>query len=98
MESYAADSRLLQNISSCERLSGARSRLIAAFGAGARKRAPKQAAEAQLRFDCWMQEQEENFQPDDIDAPCRQAVGNAPVTTAQVEHLHPGFQLASVLI
>ena len=51
-------------------LSGARSRLITALSRGARERVAKQAAEVQLRFDCWMQEQEENFQPDDI-AACR---------------------------
>ncbi len=53
-------------------LADARARLIAALDHGARERAPEHAAEAQLRFDCWMQEQEENFQPDDI-AACRGA-------------------------
>jgi len=53
-------------------LTNARARLVAALERGARKRAPEQAAEAQLRFDCWMQEQEENFQPHDIEA-CRGA-------------------------
>ncbi len=51
-------------------LSGARARLMAALGAGARDKAPMQAANAQVMFDCWMQEQEENFQPPDI-ARCR---------------------------
>ncbi len=49
-----------------------RARLIAVLDRGARRRAPEQAAEAQIRFDCWMQEQEENFQPEDI-AACRGA-------------------------
>lgn len=53
-------------------LAQARARLIVALESGARDRAPDQAAEAQLRFDCWMQEQEENFQPQDIEA-CRDA-------------------------
>jgi len=53
-------------------LAKARARLIAALERGARDWAPEQAAEAQLRFDCWMQEQEENFQPHDIKA-CRGA-------------------------
>jgi OOP family OmpA-OmpF porin len=51
-------------------LSDARARLMAALTAGARDKAPIQAANAQVNFDCWMQEQEENFQPDDI-ARCR---------------------------
>jgi len=51
-------------------LSKARGRLMAALSAGARDKAPIQAANAQVLFDCWMQEQEENFQPEDI-ARCR---------------------------
>ena len=51
-------------------LTGARKRLVAALIAGAREKAPAQAANAQVMFDCWMQEQEENFQPADI-ARCR---------------------------
>jgi len=47
-------------------LSGARARLMKALDQGGRGRAPKAAARAQAMFDCWMQEQEENFQPDDI--------------------------------
>ena len=35
-----------------------------------RRKKPQAAARAQAMFDCWMQEQEENFQPDDI-AACR---------------------------
>jgi len=53
-------------------LAKARARLIVALKSGAPERAAEQAAEAQLRFDCWMQEQEENFQPHDIEA-CRSA-------------------------
>ncbi len=51
-------------------MSGARERLIAALGAGAAQKLSGEAANAQVMFDCWMQEQEENFQPDDI-ARCR---------------------------
>ena len=51
-------------------LSEARGRLRAAFDAGARTTAPRSAARAQLMYECWAQEQEENFQPDDI-AACR---------------------------
>ncbi len=49
-------------------LSGARQRLVAALQAGGAERSPKDAARAQVMFDCWMQEQEENIQPDDIAA------------------------------
>ncbi len=52
-------------------LAAARTRLMAALERGARVKAPEIAAEAQLRFDCWMQEQEENFQLDQI-AACRE--------------------------
>ena len=51
-------------------LSSARAKLIRALEAGGVKRLPKAAARAQAMFDCWMQEQEENFQPGDI-ARCR---------------------------
>jgi len=49
-------------------LTAARNRLATALAGGAAQRDPAQAAEAQVAFDCWMQEQEENFQPDDIAA------------------------------
>ncbi|MBE0530804.1 MAG: OmpA family protein [Rhodospirillales bacterium] len=51
-------------------LTSARGRLVAVLGAGAADRLPQPAARAQAMFDCWMQEQEENFQPNDI-AACR---------------------------
>lgn len=51
-------------------LAAARSELVAALDGGAGARMPMEAADAQVKFDCWMQEQEENFQPDDI-AACR---------------------------
>ncbi len=44
----------------------ARAKLIAALDAGAGEADPNRAADAQVYFDCWMQEQEENWQPDDI--------------------------------
>ena len=46
----------------------ARRQVITALFRGAAEKAPLAAAEAQVKFDCWMQEQEENFQPDDIAA------------------------------
>jgi outer membrane protein OmpA-like peptidoglycan-associated protein len=51
-------------------LTTARQRLTTALAAGAAQSKPSDAAEAQVAFDCWMQEQEENFQLDDI-AACR---------------------------
>jgi len=51
-------------------LSASRARLMRALEAGGSKRLPQPAARAQAMFDCWMQEQEENFQPKDI-ARCR---------------------------
>jgi outer membrane protein OmpA-like peptidoglycan-associated protein len=51
-------------------LTDARLRLMTAMADGASEHKPLTAAEAQVSFDCWMQEQEENFQPQDI-AACR---------------------------
>lgn len=51
-------------------LDAARASLIAALDGGAAERDPSRAADAQVMFDCWMQEQEENRQPGDI-ARCR---------------------------
>jgi OmpA-OmpF porin, OOP family len=52
-------------------LTSARQRLTTALAGGAAQDKPLDAAEAQVAFDCWMQEQEENFQPEDI-AACRE--------------------------
>jgi outer membrane protein OmpA-like peptidoglycan-associated protein len=49
-------------------LTAARNKLAAALAATASSKNPAAAAEAQVMFDCWMQEQEENFQPKDIEA------------------------------
>ncbi len=51
-------------------LTSARQRLVGALGKGAAEKVPAETALAQTGFDCWMQEQEENFQPNDIEA-CR---------------------------
>ena len=48
----------------------ARSRLVALLDASARSKVPATAARAQGRFDCWIEQQEENHQPDHI-AACR---------------------------
>lgn len=73
-------------------LSEAHRRLTAALAAGAATKVPEASARGQAMFDCWMQEAEENFQPDDI-AWCRDrfmvaikemeaAVGEQPVAAA----------------
>jgi outer membrane protein OmpA-like peptidoglycan-associated protein len=51
-------------------LTSSRGRLVNALAGGGAARKPMEAAHAQVMFDCWMQEQEENFQPEDI-ARCR---------------------------
>lgn len=51
-----------------EELSTARGRLVVAFDLGAREVAAQQSAIAQARFDCWIEQQEENWQTDDIAA------------------------------
>lgn len=47
-------------------LSVARGRLVVAYDLGAREVAPEQSARAQAKFDCWIEQQEENW--DDGDA------------------------------
>ena len=57
-------------------LSEPRQRPMAALDCGGRDRFPALAADSQVSFDCWMQDQEENFQPDDI-ASCRDSFNSA---------------------
>ncbi|MEC7576049.1 MAG: OmpA family protein, partial [Pseudomonadota bacterium] len=47
-------------------LTVARGRLVRAFDIGAREVAPTESAVAQARFDCWIEQQEENWQMSDI--------------------------------
>lgn len=49
-----------------DELSVGRGRLVAMYDLGAREAYPDVSAVAQARFDCWIEQQEENFQPDDI--------------------------------
>ncbi|MHA1599190.1 MAG: OmpA family protein [Alphaproteobacteria bacterium] len=51
-------------------LTTARGDLMSLLGAGASAKVPARAARAQAKFDCWMEQQEENFQPEHI-ASCR---------------------------
>ena len=49
-------------------LNKARERLVAALNKNASKTMPDQAAKAQVFYDCWVEEQSENFQPEHIKA------------------------------
>ncbi len=60
-------------------------RLQKMLRAGARDWAPEPAARAQVMYDCWVEEQEENFEPNDISA-CRDAFLEA---MDEVEALQP---------
>jgi OOP family OmpA-OmpF porin len=53
-----------------EELGAARLHLVGLLDRGAREQMPQEAARAQGRFDCWIEQQEENHQPDHI-AACR---------------------------
>ena len=78
-----------------------RARLMAALDGGARHRSPATAARAQARFDCWVEQQEENWQIDHIRR-CRDGLhaalaelegpppvaGPAPVHRAVYERRH----------
>ena len=57
-------------------LMAARKRLIIALIKTAKDKAPRDAARAQVMYECWMEEQEENVQPKDI-AACRAAFEEA---------------------
>ncbi len=56
------------NAQDIDMLSTARARLMSAFDAGAREIAPRESAMAQGRFDCWIEDEEENMghQPDEL--------------------------------
>ncbi|MBT3627873.1 MAG: OmpA family protein [Rhodospirillaceae bacterium] len=62
-----------------DELDRARDRLTSALDASGRTKVPVSAAHAQAMFDCWVEEQEENIQPEDI-AACRAAFFGAIVT------------------
>ncbi len=59
-------------------LTAARQQLVAALDAGAAAKWPDVAALAQVQYECWMEEQEENRQPEDIRI-CRSGFENAMV-------------------
>lgn len=53
-----------------DELASARAELVEILDASARDKYPQEAAHAQGRYDCWIEQQEENHQPDHI-AACR---------------------------
>lgn len=63
-----------------EELSKARERLTAMLYGSGKSKSPVTAAQAQISFECWLQEQEEGHQPGDI-ADCRYAFYNAVIAT-----------------
>lgn len=71
--------------------------LINALEAGGREVAPDLAARAQVRFDCWAEQQEENWSADvpcksqfrDALAALKNAMGPAPAPAAPVEEAFP---------
>lgn len=68
-----------------EELIVARSRLINTFDMGAREVQPDLSAVAQARYDCWIENQEENFQPNEISS-CKAQFMDA---LAQLEAMAP---------
>ena len=71
-------------------LERARVRLVGLLAAGARDTSAYHAAIAQARFDCWVEQREENFQPDDIKA-CRDGffTAIAAIEGANTDRLPP---------
>lgn len=59
------------NAEDTDTLANARNRLMSAFDAGAREIAPKEAAMAQGRFDCWVEAEEEGSKPKEGTLSCR---------------------------
>lgn len=68
--------RFLTPDSAVAELQDARNRLVAALDGGAREAFADHASTAQTMFDCWVQEQEENHEPDEI-AVCRKGFEEA---------------------
>jgi len=66
-------------------LGAARGRLVTAMGGPAMSQMPSDVAQAQVMFDCWMQEAEENLQPGDI-AACRKGFETA---MARIDSMKP---------
>ena len=83
-------------------LGAARGRLIVAFDLGAREIAPTTSARAQAKFDCWIEQQEENWKSDtlgcksqymeamaELEGMVQQAPQPVPAPTVQAEEPPP---------
>lgn len=68
MPEPVADWNLQGQTGALQELINGRTRLVNVFDLGARELQPDLAAVAQARFDCWIEQQEENFQQDHINA------------------------------
>ncbi len=84
-----------------EELASARAQLTNALDRGARETSPQQAAVAQARFDCWIEQQEENWQSQNVPA-CKQqfldalnTLGAAVATPAPEEMMPPVTAVAA---
>lgn len=84
-------SRLLPT-DAAPQLEAAHARLKAVLAGGGAQKAPDATARAQAAFDCWLEQQEENFQPEDI-ARCRRtfedAIAAAEAATRQAAQPMP---------
>ena len=78
-----------------DELSIGRSRLIAMYDLGAREMYPDVSAVAQARFDCWIEQQEENFQPDDINRCKREFLAALEQLEGQMPAAAPPTQAAA---
>ena len=79
-------------------LRAARNALIAVLDAGARDTMPVKAARAQAAgFDCWMQEQEEGHQPDDI-AACRKVFEDTMAELRKGSSIKPARQAQDAFV
>jgi OOP family OmpA-OmpF porin len=75
----------------------ARSQIDVAFESGAREILPKVAATAQASLDCWIEQQEENWQDDHI-AACRQGFETAVLKLDQAITEHRAKQAAREIV
>ncbi|WP_135077523.1 OmpA family protein [Terasakiella sp. SH-1] len=87
-----------------DELTAARNKLTMAYAMGGKMKYPQAAARAQAGYDCWMQEQEENFQPEDIEA-CKKYfmaamndMGEKPMAKAAMDDIIIYFDFNSAML
>lgn len=71
-----------------EEITEAKKRIDSALASGAPVKMPKEMADAQVSFDCWLEQQEENIQQHDIDE-CKQKF-DALISQIEQQMLLPG--------